>query len=362
MQDARNPGRRLVFVGCGNMGAALAKGYLRSAADAAITVVDPDLARARAILPRDRDVVFASSIAAAMLTDALAIVLAVKPQSMASVLPLLTPMAAASGLIISIAAGTSSRTIGAVLPEARIVRAMPNTPALIGAGVTGLWVGAESTYADKALCETLFGAVGMVRWVTSEAAIDAVTAVSGSGPAYVFAFAEAMAASGVRLGLGPVLSEALARETIAGAAAMLRQPGAEPSALKAAVRSPAGTTDAALRVFETSDALADLMNAALDAAHRRAGELSRGARMGVAARASHEHGQSCCGRAPTLRFPFSPEPAARLPRHRRGAGGRTAAADPRHRGGAAVRTRWAGWRSDIRHVQSIRGRGGRWHE
>lgn len=274
------PGRRMgdeiVFVGCGNMGGALAAGYGRRVASAHLVVVDPDARKARGMLPDDGRVTILPAIEAVGDLVPAATVLAVKPQSMGEVLPLVASLPAAAGLVVSIAAGTGVDTIRAALPRARIVRAMPNTPALLGAGVTGLWGGDEVTAEDRRVCEGLFGAVGEVHWVGAEREMDAVTALSGGGPAYVFAFTEALTDAAARLGLPPAQAAALARATVAGAAAMLAVPGADPTALKAAVRSPKGTTDAALRVFEAEGALQTLVATALDAAFRRAGELGRG--------------------------------------------------------------------------------------
>lgn len=264
----------IVLIGCGNMGAALASGYCRRVMGGRLLVVEPDRAKARAILPDDGRVSIVSDIAEIGDVEPSLVLLAVKPQAMQAVLPALALLPASHGLVVSIAAGTSAATIQAVLPTARVVRAMPNMPALVGRGMTGLWPSRDVTDEDREHCEAIFAAVGQSHWLDHEADIDAVTALSGSGPAYVFAFVEAMAQAGIGLGLPAGLCQSLARGTLAGAAAMLETPGAEPGTLKAAVRSPNGTTDAALHVFERDDALVSLVQAAIDKAHARARELS----------------------------------------------------------------------------------------
>lgn len=264
----------LVFVGCGNMGGALITGYASRVPDASLFVVDTHVEKARSLL-RDNDRIrIMEDVDGIGDAPVSATVLAVKPQSMPAVLPRLAPLPLASGLVISVAAGITTGTIRAALPRARIVRAMPNTPAMLGLGVTGLWCDVSVTAEDRAMCEVLFGAVGAVHWVDAEQAIDAVTAVSGSGPAYVFAVAEAMEAAARELGFEPALAHALVRDTIAGAAAILTVEGAKPAELKSNVRSPKGTTDAALRVFEDGDTLVALFVRAMQAARARAAELS----------------------------------------------------------------------------------------
>ncbi len=261
----------LLLLGCGNMGAALAAGLLARTPEARIVAVDPDPERARALLPRGTAVDVRDRLPEAV-RPAL-VVVAVKPQALPVALPPLAAAAAGRGLVASIVAGARVEALRCHLPEARIVRTMPNTPALVGAGVTALWAEASVTAEDRQRCDALFGAVGTTHWLPAEAMIDAVTAVSGSGPAYVFAVVEAMARAGAALGLPAPLAGILARATLTGASAMLAVPGADPAGLKAAVRSPAGTTDAALRVFEKGEALQDLIARALQAAHRRSVEL-----------------------------------------------------------------------------------------
>ena len=154
------------------------------------------------------------------------------------------------------------------------VRAMPNLPAAVRRGITGVAASATISAAQRAVATTLLTSIGAVEWLPSEDAIDAVTAVSGSGPAYVFHLVEAMAAAGARLGLAPDVAERLARETVIGAGELLRQSPLAPATLRENVTSPGGTTAAALAVLMAADGLTELMAQAIAAAHARAQELS----------------------------------------------------------------------------------------
>ena len=176
---------------------------------------------------------------------------------------------------MSILAGKRIADLAARLPTQAVVRAMPNTPAAIGRGVTGAYASAATSAAQRALSDALLSAVGGVEWVDDEALIDVVTAVSGSGPAYVFYFAECLAAAGAEAGLPAALAARLARATVEGAGELMRrQPETGPDELRRRVTSPGGTTAAALEVLEAPDGLAALMRRAVAAAKRRAGELS----------------------------------------------------------------------------------------
>lgn len=265
----------VLIIGCGSMGGALATRYHAWVPNGRLHLVDRNVGRVRATLPLGPRVRVVASIAELGQIRPDMTVLATKPKGIGAVLPLLASLPAANGLVVSIAAGISAASIQDALPAARIVRAMPNTPASVGAGVTGLWAGRGVTEQDRLCCEALFGAVGLVRWVGREEDIDAVTALSGSGPAYLFAVTEALAQAGADAGLGVALADELARATVIGAAAMLERSSSGPATLKAAVRSPEGTTDAALRVFEDGNALSRLFGSAVAAAHVRAKELRR---------------------------------------------------------------------------------------
>lgn len=205
-----------------------------------------------------------------------ALVLAVKPQALDAAAPALQPLIGPNTMLVSILAGKTIADLSARLPQARaIVRAMPNTPAAVGRGASGAFANAAVSPAQRAMADALLSAVGQVAWLDDEALIDAVTALSGSGPAYVFHLVECMAAAGEGLGLPRHVAALLARATVAGAGELLfREPGVAPARLRENVTSPGGTTAAALAVLMAPDGLAPLMARALGAAKRRAGELS----------------------------------------------------------------------------------------
>jgi len=253
----KQPDIRLIE--CGSIGSALVAGYYGHAPHGSVLVVDRNLARVRATLPCGPGIQLIATIADAGLVQPAMTLPAVKPQAIAGVLPLVAAMPSSQGLVVSVAVWISAATIGAALPNAWIVRAMPNTPVMVGEGATGLWCCPAANPHDRQLCETLFARVGLARWVADEAGIDVAAAVSGSGPAYAFAFVEALTQAGRNAGLPPSLADELARATLTVAAAMLK---GTPAALKAAVRSPGGTTEAALRVFEDQDALPMLIGQA----------------------------------------------------------------------------------------------------
>ncbi len=286
----------LLLLGGGRMGAALLDGWLaRGLAAADVVVIEPEAGRA-AELKRRGVTVHASAMALPEGFAPRTLVLAVKPQVMASALDALHARLVAPGLVVSIAAGKPltlfERTFGGDVP---IVRAMPNTPAAIGRGMSALFANAAAGEADKARAETLLGAVGETVWLAAEDDMHAVTALSGGGPAYVFLLVEAMAVAGERLGLDADLAMRLARGTVAGAGALLDSTDTTPAALREAVTSPGGTTKAALEVLmptddhpddtsqdDTSDdgadaaeavGLAELMTEALAAAAERSREL-----------------------------------------------------------------------------------------
>jgi pyrroline-5-carboxylate reductase len=202
-------------------------------------------------------------------------VLAVKPQVMRAVCEALAPVAQATRpLVVSIAAGITAAQLERWLGgNVAVVRAMPNTPALLGAGVTGLFANAQVDADQRARVLALMAAAGTSVWIDREPLMDAVTAVSGSGPAYVFLLAEAMQSAGEAQGLTAEAARALALQTILGAARMLTEGGEAPAELRRRVTSPGGTTQAAIETFE-SGGLRDLVARAIDAATRRGRELS----------------------------------------------------------------------------------------
>lgn len=203
------------------------------------------------------------------------LVLAVKPQAMRQVMGEVLPSVGRHTLVISIAAGISLATMSAGLDTERVIRAMPNTPAQIGRGVTGV-VALDVSEDDRAMADALLGTAGEVVWFADEAKLDAVTALSGSGPAYVFYMVEAMAVAGMRQGLDPNQAMMLARQTVIGAAALMEADSTSVSVLRENVTSPKGTTAAALGVLMAPNGLEDLMDRAVTAARRRSEELGQG--------------------------------------------------------------------------------------
>lgn len=262
---------KIAFVGGGNMASALiggliARGVKRNTLSA-IEIVP--VARSRVARKFG---IHASAAADKVTAGADTLVFAVKPQDMRVAAAALAGRAPGK-LVISIAAGIRlgdlSRWLGGYR---RIVRCMPNTPALIGAGASGLCALPEVSAAERRRAERILGAVGKVVWVKDEALLDPVTAVSGSGPAYVFWFIEQLAAAGESLGLTPEISRKLALETVLGSAKLAAQSADSPSVLRERVTSKGGTTEAAFRVFD-EERLAERLRRAIEAASRRGAEL-----------------------------------------------------------------------------------------
>lgn len=262
---------KIAFLGGGNMahaliGGLLAKGY--AARDISVIELSPGAREKLAA----RHGVRASSAPDAATSEAHALVLAVKPQDMKAALASLGASVRGK-LVVSIAAGVRiaalSRWLGG---HRKIVRCMPNTPALVGAGITALFAPAEVGRDERKSAEAILGAVGEVVWVEDERLLDPVTAVSASGPAYVFWFIEQLAASGVQLGLGKEVAAKLALHTVLGAARLAAGSSEPPETLRKNVTSKGGTTEAALRVFD-EEQLAQRFARALQAASRRGAEL-----------------------------------------------------------------------------------------
>lgn len=202
------------------------------------------------------------------------IVLAVKPQVMDEAVPPYRPFAASGALILSVAAGKTIRYLEDRVGPAAIVRAMPNTPAAIGKGISVMVANSAVDERGRALASALLSGVGEIAWVEEERLIDAVTAVSGSGPAYVFLLIEAMASAGEKLGLPTDLSMRLARQTVIGSGALAAASSESAAELRRAVTSPKGTTAAALDILMAEDGLGRLMERAIAAAARRSRELA----------------------------------------------------------------------------------------
>ncbi len=270
-------GKKIAFLGSGNMAEALVKGLLSSgiAATGEIVCAEPRPDRREELRERYGVAVSASNVAA--VADAAIVVLSVKPQVVDAVLAEIAPVLGTSKLLVSIAAGVPisalARRLGA---GARIVRTMPNTPALVGAGATALARGGGATDADLEQATALFKAVGTAV-VVDEPLLDAVTGLSGSGPAYVFLAIEALADGGVKMGLPRATALALAAQTIVGAGRMVLETGEHPGKLKDQVTSPGGTTIAGVHALEIAGFRAALI-AAVEAATKRSKELGEAAK------------------------------------------------------------------------------------
>jgi pyrroline-5-carboxylate reductase len=274
MNTTRWPAR-LVLVGAGKMGGAMASGWLDGGlAASSLVILEPSPSQEIAALASARGAALNPAIAGLAPPDAL--VLAVKPQSLDAVAPPIASLAGERTLVMSILAGKTIANLMARFPRARaVVRAMPNTPAAIGRGVTAAFANAEVNAEQRRWAESLLGAVGSFHWLDEEASIDAVTAISGSGPAYVFALTEALAAAAEKLGLPAELAMSLARGTVEGAGELMRRDSATPPAiLRRNVTSPGGTTAAALAVLQGAGGLDDLMARAAAAARARAAEMA----------------------------------------------------------------------------------------
>ena len=264
----------IAFVGAGNMAGALIRGLVGTATVPAdrIIAADPDPDRLSA-LAEELEIRVTSDNAEAV-EDATVVVLAIKPQVFAQVLPGLSAATREEALLVSIAAGISTSIIERAFPKgARVVRSMPNTPALVGAGATAIAAGTSATDEDLELAETLFRSVGISVRVPEEQ-IDAVTGLSGSGPAYVFAMIEALRDAGAREGLPEETALQLASQTVFGAARLLLDEKEAPEVLRDRVTSPGGTTRAGLDALAAAG-FADAIMGAVGAATRRSVELGK---------------------------------------------------------------------------------------
>jgi pyrroline-5-carboxylate reductase len=265
----------LALVGAGRMGTAMLQGWLAMGLPAdAVSIFEPAPSPDLMALCSDKGLRLNPSLQQTSAPDVL--VLAIKPQMLDAAAPGLAPLAGKGTLVLSILAGKRIADLAARFPQAAaIVRAMPNTPAAIGRGISGVAANAAVTERQRGFTTALLGAVGQVEWLADERLIDAVTAVSGSGPAYVFLLAESLAKAGEAAGLPADLALRLARATVEGSGELMRlSPGTPPSTLRENVTSPGGTTAAALAVLMGAEGLDPLMRDAVAAALRRAGELS----------------------------------------------------------------------------------------
>ena len=272
--EALSAHEKILLIGFGNMGQALVRGWLKEGhAASAIRVVDS--------VPAARAVATALGVEAHELVradeaPADVVVLAVKPHQLAGVLPSCAPFAARGAVVLSIAAGKTMAEIAAGLGAvSAVVRAMPNTPAAVGQGMTALVANAGVSAAQRALCGELLAAVGAVAWLDDETHMDAVTAISGSGPAYVFLLIECLEQAAIELGLKAALAKQLALATVAGAGAYAAAAKETPADLRRRVTSPNGTTQAALDVLMAEPGMRELMARATRAAAKRSRELAR---------------------------------------------------------------------------------------
>jgi pyrroline-5-carboxylate reductase len=262
----------ILLVGAGKMGGALLDGWLALGLEPeSVAVIEPQpTAEISALTARGLRLNPASEA----LDDVAAVVIAVKPQVAAEALPAVAPFVGAASVVVSIMAGRTLRFLERLFLETAIIRAMPNTPAAIGRGITVAVANERVHTRQRDLVHALLGAVGEVEWVDDEALLDAVTALSGSGPAYVFLLAEAMAQAGAAAGLPEPLATRLARATVAGAGELLHRSTLDPATLRQNVTSPGGTTAAALDVLMADNGLASLMTAAIAAATARSRALA----------------------------------------------------------------------------------------
>lgn len=258
----------VLFIGYGRMGSAIGEAWLATGLINTLSAIDPyQPPGLRATLYADLHAVAAQSFDL--------IVIAVKPDKVCSVAASLPDAVCKDAVVISVAAGITCEALDQALGRrCPVIRAMPNTPVLVNAGCTGLYADARLDDVRRALVSQLFDSVGRSYWLEQESLLDAVTAISGSGPAYYHLFSEALAQAGVLLGLDPALAQALASQTALGAARQQVQADANIVDLRTAVTSPNGTTAAAITVFEQDQALRHLIEAATQAAYRRSQELS----------------------------------------------------------------------------------------
>lgn len=264
----------IVLAGAGKMGGAMLWAWLDAGiAPERLAVIEPRPSEETATRLSAARVALNPHASA---TPADILVLAVKPQALDAAGPLLSSNVGAATVLVSVVAGKTIADLRRAFPQAGvIVRAMPNTPAAIRQGITGVAAEPQATVAQRAAVQRLLEAVGQVEWLPDETHIDAVTALSGSGPAYVFYLTECLAAAGAAAGLDPALAARLARATVSGAGALMAaEQETPPEVLRRNVTSPGGTTAAALDVLMAGPGLSALMVDAIAAAKRRAGELS----------------------------------------------------------------------------------------
>jgi pyrroline-5-carboxylate reductase len=263
----------IVLVGAGKMGGAMLDAWLGlGLSPASVVVVEPQPTRELNALA-ERGLILNPPLKD--VREVSAIVIAVKPQVAPAVVPTLAPLLAPGTVVLSIMAGRTLAFLeGALAKNTALVRAMPNTPAAIGRGITVAAPNARVSQHQRELAHRLLAATGLVEWVTDEGLMDAVTAVSGSGPAYVFLLVEALTTAGTSAGLPPELAAKLARATVSGSGELLNRSPLDPATLRQNVTSPGGTTAAALDVLMAADGMTALMSRAVLAATRRSRDLA----------------------------------------------------------------------------------------
>jgi pyrroline-5-carboxylate reductase len=265
----------LLLLGCGKMGGAMLAGWLEQGLDPATVVVEPNGAAMAPFAGRVRHVTAAAAIPPGFAPAA--VILAIKPQEAGAALPALAPLAGPGTVFLSIMAGRTLAGMAALLgAEARIVRAMPNTPAAVRQGFTVACAGPGVDAAQRALCDALLRAIGEAAWVEEEGLLDPVTAVSGGGPAYVFLLAELLEEAARAEGVPADLARRIARATVAGSGALLAASAEDAATLRRNVTSPKGTTERALAVLMREGAWPALMREAIAAATARSRELAQG--------------------------------------------------------------------------------------
>ena len=265
--------RPLVLVGAGKMGGAMLAGWIASGVEPqSVLVIDPNPSEELLALSEKQGVAHAPALPGGLSAGVL--LLALKPQVMAAALPAFAGGVASDTLVISVAAGTPVATFEAAFGDVPIVRVMPNTPSQVGRGMSVGFANARTDKAQRETVDALMAAIGATAWVEREEDINAVTAVSGSGPAYVFYLVEAMAEAGRKAGLDAELAMKLARQTVCGAGELLYQSDLPAEQLRRNVTSPNGTTAAALDVLMSEDGIQPVMDKAVAAAKRRSEELA----------------------------------------------------------------------------------------
>jgi pyrroline-5-carboxylate reductase len=263
----------LLLVGCGKMGGAMLEGWLQRRIVDRVVIVEPHAASTAAFRGRPGVAIHADLGTIGAFAPGV-VVFATKPQVMEAVVPAYRRLAGPRTVFLSIAAGRTISFFEEHLGVVPVIRAMPNTPAQVGRGITVACPNRHVDAQQRALADTLLAAVGEVGWVDDEALIDAVTAVSGSGPAYVFLLAECLAEAGTAAGLPRELAVRLARATVSGAGELLHRSSEPAATLRQNVTSPGGTTAAALQILMADDGLRPLLIKAVAAAARRSRELA----------------------------------------------------------------------------------------